>query len=317
MHLAGPELIVGSMLVDRRLILRRMAQAALACGATAMAARAPGVPQAAARVPARPAPAGPGAIRWVVDQPAIVPRGTWDTTNQSGLPAPQYANAVRAVFVHHTDSGNDYRPGEVPAIIGSIDADQTGRRGWDDIGYNFLVDRFGTIYEGRHGGIDKPVIGAHSSGFNRDTAGIAAIGTFTDAAVVPEAMVDAITRLIAWKLALAGVDPRSSTTLTCSNSLSRFGAGDRATFNAVSGHRDADCTLCPGSTLYATLPRIRTEAARTQVHTRHAEPGTASCPHPPAADDRTLLRTQLLTPTGSASAHPGCPSAPSRAPEVG
>ncbi|WP_370086803.1 peptidoglycan recognition protein [Streptacidiphilus sp. MAP12-16] len=280
------------------------------------ASKAPALPHAAGRGPARPT-AAPRAVRWVVDQPAIVPRATWDTTpSRTGLPAPQYASTAKAVFVHHTDSGNNYRATEVPAIINNIDGDQTGRRGWDDIGYNFLVDRFGTIYEGRHGGIDKPVIGAHSSGFNLGTVGIAAIGTFSDGAAVPALMLDAITRLVAWKLSLAGIDPRSSVTLTCSNTLSRFRAGSQESFSVVSGHRDADCTLCPGSALYNSLPDIRTEAARIQLLTRHAAsdvaeagPGTnaAGCLHPAPATERAPLRPAQWLPTRSAAPRPGCP----------
>ncbi|MEZ0069642.1 hypothetical protein ABIA32_005689 [Streptacidiphilus sp. MAP12-20] len=276
------------MLVERRLMFRRVAQVALLGGVTAVTARA-SASTGADHTPAPPVWSDPVAVRWLATQPAIVSRLDWDTAGHRGsLPAPRYATAVKAVFVHHTDSGNDYRADQVPDIIGSIDYDQTGRRGWDDIGYNFLVDRFGTVYEGRHGGIDRPVIGAHCSGFNLGTAGIAAIGTFTDGAVAPKPILQALSGLIAWKLSLHGVDPRSSTTLTCSDSLSRFQAGSRATFAAVSGHTDADCTYCPGSSLYAALPGVRLEAARIQQGTLHpvfgeARPVLQAAPPPPTA----------------------------------
>jgi hypothetical protein len=268
MHMDQIAHIVIFMFVDRRLMLRRAGQVALICGVSAVTARSSAMPTAAPPAPARPAPP---TVRWVVDQPSIVARADWDTSgSHAHLPPPQYANAVKAVFVHHTDSGNDYLPDEVPSIISNIDGDQTGRRGWDDIGYNFLVDRFGTVYEGRKGGIDKPVVGAHTSGFNLGSVGIAAIGCFEADSAVAKPMLSAIARLIAWKLGLAGIDPRSTATLTCSNSLSRFTTGSRATLPAVSGHRDADCTFCPGAGLYAALPAIRTEAARIQRLTRHA-----------------------------------------------
>ncbi|MEY9872038.1 hypothetical protein ABH931_001512 [Streptacidiphilus sp. MAP12-33] len=256
------------MFVERRLILRRAAAAALVGGATVAVARASAGP---APAPARERVwAEPVSLRWTAAQPVIVRRSDWDTVAPTRrLPPSRYADTVRAVFVHHTDSGNEYGIHEVPDIIWSIQDDQTGRRGWDDIGYNFLVDRFGTVYEGRHGGVDRPVIGAHVSGFNIRTAGVAAIGTFSDGAEVPAPMQHAISALVAWKLSLHGVDVTTTTTLTCSDSLSRFQAGTRATFAAVSGHTDADCTYCPGSTLYAALPAIRREAARIQQTTAH------------------------------------------------
>lgn len=113
-----------------------------------------------------------------------------------------------AVFPHHTDSPNGYACADAPRVIRHLYAGRTGARAWDDIGYNFLVDRCGTIYEGRAGGVDRPVTGAHAQGFNHRSAGIAALGTFTAGVPVPRAMTDAIAALAAWKLGLAGVDPR-------------------------------------------------------------------------------------------------------------
>ena len=270
MHMDQIAHIVIFMFVDRRLMLRRAGQVALICGVSAVTARSSAMPTAAPPAPARPAPP---TVRWVVDQPAIVARADWDTSgSHAHLPPPQYANAVKAVFVHHTDSGNDYLPDEVPSIISNIDGDQTGRRGWDDIGYNFLVDRFGTVYEGRKGGIDKPVVGAHTSGFNLDTAGIAAIGSFDSGAAVPQAMLDSIAHLAAWKLGLHAVDAHASATLICSSPLSRFRLGSEASFSAVSGHRDADCTFCPGSSLYTSLTAIRDQAVDIQRRARQIGP---------------------------------------------
>lgn len=114
---------------------------------------------------------------------------------------------MTAVFVHHTDSPNGYDCADAPKIIRYLYAGQAGVRHWDDIGYNFLVDRCGTIYEGRAGGIDRAVVGAHTQGFNVGTAGIAAIGTFTAGVPVPKAMTDAIAAVAAWKLGLVGIDP--------------------------------------------------------------------------------------------------------------
>ncbi|WP_261399427.1 peptidoglycan recognition protein [Streptomyces misionensis] len=201
-------------------------------------------------------------------RPPIVPRTAWaGATTGRSQPPPRYDDKVIAVFVHHTDSPNGYRCADTPEIIRRLYAGQTGPRQWDDIGYNFLVDRCGTIYEGRAGGTDRAVVGAHAQGFNHRTAGIAAIGTFTAGVPVPRALTDAIAALAAWKLGLADVDPRERVRLVSSNSGSRFHAGTTATLPAVAGHGDGFMTSCPGVALAARLPEIRQTAARLQGRT--------------------------------------------------
>lgn len=210
-------------------------------------------------VAARPAALHPAT------KPHIVPRSAWlDSLTRHAQPPPRYDDKVVAVFVHHTDSPNGYDCADVPRIIRYLYAGQTDARNWDDIGYNFLVDRCGTIYEGRAGGVDRPVTGAHTQGFNHRSAGIAAIGTFTAGAAVPKAMTDAIAAVAAWKLGLADVDPRAEARLVSSNSLSRYTSGTAATLPALAGHKDAYMTSCPGAALSARLPAIRQQAARLQ-----------------------------------------------------
>jgi uncharacterized protein with LGFP repeats len=198
-------------------------------------------------------------------RPRIVPRTAWLKDAPRGRqPPPRYDDKVVAVFIHHTDSPNTYDCAESPRIIRSLYTGQTGAREWDDIGYNFLVDRCGTIYEGRAGGIGRPVTGAHTQGFNHRTTGIAALGTFTAGVPVPRAMTDSIAALAAWKLGLAGIDPRAKVRLVSSNSLSRYADGTSALLPALAGHEDAYMTSCPGAALSARLPEIRELAARLQ-----------------------------------------------------
>jgi hypothetical protein len=198
-------------------------------------------------------------------RPSIVPRTAWLKDSTRGAqPPPRYDDKVIAVFVHHTDSPNAYTCAETPRVIRYLYMGQTGARQWDDIGYNFLVDRCGTIYEGRAGGTDRPVTGAHTQGFNHRTTGIAAVGTFTAGVPVPKAMTDAIAALAAWKLGLSGIDPRTKVRLVSSNGLSRYAAGSTASLPAVAGHDDGYMTSCPGAALSARLPEIRELAARLQ-----------------------------------------------------
>ncbi|MGY0023476.1 peptidoglycan recognition protein family protein [Streptomyces sp. cg35] len=226
-------------------------------------------PEAAARAAAMPAAAVPArradAAAHTAAAPPIVPRTRWLAGAEIYHRDPvRYADRVDAVFLHHTDSPNGYDCADAPRIIRHLYAGQAGGREWDDIGYNFLVDRCGTVYEGRAGGVDRAVVGAHTQGFNQNTAGIAAIGTFTQGTPVPRAMTDAIAAVAAWKLGLSGADPRATVRLVSSNSLSRFATGTAAEFPAISGHRDGYETFCPGLALMAELPTIREQAARLQ-----------------------------------------------------
>lgn len=198
-------------------------------------------------------------------RPEIVPRSAWLSGDaRRAQPPPRYDDKVVAVFVHHTDSPNGYDCADTPRIIRYLYAGQTGSRDWDDIGYNFLVDRCGTIYEGRAGGVDRAVTGAHTQGFNHRTAGIAALGTFTAGVPVPKAMTDAIAAIAAWKLGLSETDPRSTVPLTSSNNLSRYSRGTTADLPAIAGHNEGYMTTCPGAALSARLPDIRETAARLQ-----------------------------------------------------
>ncbi|MER7717207.1 peptidoglycan recognition protein [Streptomyces flaveolus] len=197
-------------------------------------------------------------------RPPVVPRSVWLGGDARTQPAPRYDDEIRAVFVHHTDTPNGYDCADVPGILRGVYMGQTGARDWDDIGYNFVVDRCGTIYEGRAGGIDRPVTGAHTQGFNHRTTGIAALGTFTAGVPVPDALTDAIAALAAWKLGPTDTDPRGTVRLVSSNGLSRYAAGSTATLPAVAGHGEGYQTSCPGEALAARLPHIRDLAARLQ-----------------------------------------------------
>ncbi|WP_433610656.1 FG-GAP-like repeat-containing protein [Dactylosporangium sp. CA-139114] len=193
--------------------------------------------------------------------PAINRRAAWGANEQLMDWRPQYAPMVKAVAVHHTATGNDYSEADVPKILRSIYQYQTVSRGWGDIGYNVLVDRFGRLWEGRAGGLSRPVVGAQAGGFNTGTAGIAMIGTYSTV-TVPPAVVESAARYTAWKLSLSqAVDPRGSVTLTGGGSTSRYPTGTTVTVPRVFPHRQTNPTECPGARGMDALPAIRDRAA--------------------------------------------------------
>ncbi|MYS12428.1 peptidoglycan recognition protein [Streptomyces sp. SID4982] len=199
-------------------------------------------------------------------RPPITPRSGWGADESISPEEPTYiGDKIKAVVVHHTASTNDYACAETPAIINAIYTYDVTTLGWRDIGYNFLVDKCGTVYEGRKGGVDLPVVGSHAYGFNSQTTGIAVIGTYTDSAPPAEAMTS-VARVAAWKLGQYGVAPDADVTLTTALSGQNLAGkswepGEQMTFPAIHGHRDGYNTLCPGDAFYSSLGTVRTLAA--------------------------------------------------------
>jgi hypothetical protein len=223
--------------------------------APALRAPSDAAAQLSAATPAR-------ASRAVTPKPRIYSRSAWGADERMRDRSSLHYGEVHGGFVHHTVNANAYSRKQVPSIIRGIYAYHTQSRGWSDVGYNFLVDRFGRIWEGRYGGIRRPVVGAHTLGYNDDAFAGSAIGNF-DIARPPAAVARAFARLFAWKLSLHGIRASSTRQLIAS----RY-------FRAINGHRDAGQTACPGRYLYAQLPRIRSLAASYQRSWAGRERGT-------------------------------------------
>lgn len=187
-------------------------------------------------------------------RPQIISRSEWGADESLRRCDSDYANSVKGSFLHHTASSNDYGPSDSAAIVRSILYYHTQVRGWCDIGYNFLVDRYGATFEGRSGGADRPVIGAHAAGFNTGSTGIAMIGDLSGTAAT-FAGADAITRLLGWKFTIHRVLPKGSATWT-SGGGSRYPEGTVVTLPTISGHKDVSSTACPAR-LYELLPAFR------------------------------------------------------------
>ncbi len=187
-------------------------------------------------------------------KPTIVTRAQWGADESLRSGSPDYA-PVKMAFVHHTASGNSYSAGQAPAIVRGAYAYHTKALHWSDLGYNFLVDRYGVIYEGRYGGVTQGVIGAQVLGFNTGSTGVSVVGTFSSA-TPPAAVITSVERLLAWKLDVHHVDPLGTGTLVCGYGQ-KFRTGQYVTFPAIAGHRNANYTDCPGGRLYAQLPNVR------------------------------------------------------------
>jgi hypothetical protein len=190
-------------------------------------------------------------------RPDINPRSSW------GARAPKepysYAPDVEHAIVHHSVTQNDYSPADVPSILRSIQAFHMDGQGWNDIAYNFAVDKYGTIWEARGGGVTSTVIGGHTYGANTATTGVVALGDFS-AAATTQAMVNSIGDLLGWKLAIHGVDPQGSSDYQIKAS-ERYAEGQVVNFASIIGHRDVNFTGCPGDNLYPRLGEIRQRAA--------------------------------------------------------
>jgi uncharacterized protein with LGFP repeats len=215
------------------------------------------------------APAALAASTTGVSAPQVVSRAGWGADEQirtdclaANPPEPLYASTVKAATLHHTAGTNDYTAADAPAIVRSIYAYHAQTLNWCDIGYNALVDRFGTIYEGRYGGLDAPVWGTHAGGFNKYTSGIAMMGSYTDVAP-PAETIDAVARFVAWKFARGYIDPAGTATLVSGGGGTTFyPAGTSVTLPTLFGHRDVGSTECPGNLGYAQLPALRDQVAQ-------------------------------------------------------
>ena len=193
--------------------------------------------------------------------PPIVPRSSWDPSGQCRPRSEPEYGQVKVAFVHHTVTLNEYSPEEAAGIVLAICRYHRNSNGWNDIGYNFLVDKYGTLYEGRAGGVDRPVMGAQTQGFNSQSTGISNIGSHED---VPQtdAALQAMAALIRWKLPLEGAATSGRVTVTSAGGASsRYPAGRSVSMDRVSGHRDGNHTACPGAALYAQLPTLRSMVA--------------------------------------------------------
>jgi N-acetylmuramoyl-L-alanine amidase len=206
----------------------------------------------------------------VAPKPTIVSRAGWGADLPSGgcqpRGAPQYGT-VQAAVIHHTVNANDYTPDQAPSIVLGICRFHVYANGWNDIGYNALVDRYGTLYKGRAGGLKRPVVGAQAQGFNSQTTSIASIGDHRGEAPTPEAQRSVI-RFLAWKMAVDRAYPvTAGVRLTSAGGPeNRYPAGAVVTLPRIVGHITLGLTACPGAAMIPLIPQIQAAVQKRIKH---------------------------------------------------
>ncbi|MDQ2650383.1 MAG: cell wall-binding repeat-containing protein [Actinomycetota bacterium] len=213
-------------------------------------------------------PASGMASAGVATPPTMITRAQWsadeswrDDSGGECDGTPDYVDGIKLGYVHHTAGDNAYGPSDSAAILRAIYNFHVHTNGWCDIAYNFFVDQYGQVFEGRYGGIRRAVIGGHASGFNSVSTGVAVIGDFTTTAV-PQVAYNSIVDVLAFKLGFHGVNPTGSSTVTVGSTTSaKWPEGTSVTLKNISGHGDSNNTSCPGAQLAKLLPQLRTDVA--------------------------------------------------------
>jgi len=195
--------------------------------------------------------------------PNVITRSQWGADESINCQDPTYDNGLGGVTVHHTAGRNDYTRAESAGIIRAIYTYHSQTLGWCDIGYNALVDKYGQIFEGRRGGLDRPVQGAHAGGFNENTSGIALMGNY-ESVPPSEAAIQSVGEFVGWRTKIAGLDPKGSTIMWSEGTdFTPYARGEEVHLPIVFAHRDVGYTSCPGDAAYGMMDRIRDIAAST------------------------------------------------------
>ncbi|QBR93396.1 N-acetylmuramoyl-L-alanine amidase [Nocardioides euryhalodurans] len=222
-----------------------------------------------------------------VPMPTMFSRADWGADERWRSGTPTINRTIKQVHVHHTVNANNYSRGDVAGLVRGMYRYHTQNLGWSDLGYNFLVDRFGRIWVGRAGGPQRPVRGAHTLGFNHESTGISVIGNF-EVATPSSATLTAVAAIAAWKLHPYGRKPRGRISVRSEGS-DRFPSGRTVSLPVIDGHRDTNETACPGRHLYAQLPAVRRRAARQIRRAGGSEPATITVTEPAAITGTALL----------------------------
>jgi hypothetical protein len=264
-----------------------------AAGAATPGRSSVAVPSRAARIEQDPEPV---AVGYGLE---IRPRAAWGTFLPPVGPMEEEAPGdVRFLLVHHTASANDYEPDDVIGTIAAIRQLHVVDRGWPDVAYNFFVDRFGGVWEGREGSLAGPIKPDATGGSQGFAQLCCLIGEFSVEPPTPEAIAS-LTALVAWLADTYGIDTAPGATATfTSRGSNRWPAGTAVTTATIAGHRDMSATVCPGDACY---PIVRD--ALPGAVTALRSPATTTTPAPAATT--TPAPSTTAAPDEVAGAPPG------------
>lgn len=193
--------------------------------------------------------------------PRVISRAGWgaDESKRCGR-QPAYQDKTSAITIHHTAGSENYTESQAPGILRGIYQYHAVNLGWCDIGYHALADKYGNLYEGRYGGLNRSQIGAHAGGFNSNTWAISMMGNF-DVEQPPAAMIQAVGELAGWRAKVAGFDPTGTDVhYSEGSSYTSYPRGTAVTLPNIFAHKDVGNTACPGRFGYAQMNNIRSIA---------------------------------------------------------
>lgn len=195
-----------------------------------------------------------------VPAPTVISRGGWGADESLMTWQPTF-RPLAGTVIHHTAGTNNYTASQSASIVRGIYHYHAVTRGWGDIGYNFLVDKYGQVFEGRSGSLnaakDVMPVGAHAAGFNTGTLGISAMGDYT-LVNAPQVILDRMADVLAWRFAAAGIDVKTQSGFTSPGTSFRP-AGQP--LGRVFAHRDVGATTCPGDDIYSRIGSLTTAVA--------------------------------------------------------
>jgi hypothetical protein len=205
-------------------------------------------------------------------------------------------SSLRFAVVHHTVNSNTYQPQDVPAMLAGMYHYHTASLGWCDLAYNFVVDRFGRVWQGRSGDVTKPIMSGATKGFNTSSLSVSFLGQYEPGASPPvaapsQASLDAARDLIAWKFAMHGVNPTGTVRVQSAGS-NMYPVGTWVTLPTLIGHRDTGHTACPGAYLYSRLPAMRLGVAAVMGGPVGPGPGPGPGPSSPFASHPAMVLQQ-------------------------
>lgn len=241
----------------------------------------------------------------------VRPRSEWTDADPS--PALK-AEEARFLLVHHTAGNSQHREADVTGILQGIRSFHVGEKGWPDIAYNFLIDRYGNVWEGRAGSLDGPVQADATGGNQGFSQLVCLIGDFT-AEPPTEAAQQSLVRTLAWLAARYQIDADPSSVVEfTSRGSNRWPEGTVVKTPPIAGHRDMSLTSCPGDALYPLLgerisPMVHELLAFSPSDTTEA-PVTTSTTSTTATTARTTTATTAPTTTTAIPAATIAPPSP-------